>query len=56
VKNLLILTDFVVGNLVETLSGMEAQQSATLWSDEQHRGRAVSPIPWDQTYLRAVYE
>jgi hypothetical protein len=53
---LLVLTDFVVGEIVKKRSGMEVRKSATLWSDEQHRGKEASPIPWDEAYLRAVYE
>src|SRR5262245_4564153 len=33
---------------------MEARQSATLWSDEQHRSRDAFSIPWQSPYLRAV--
>src|SRR5207244_9557016 len=46
---ILILTDFVVGELVERIRGMEARKCATLWSDEQHSGEEASPIPWRQT-------
>ena len=56
VSDLKILTDFVVGEIVKKRSGMEARKSATLWSDEQHRGKEAFPIPWDEAYLRAVYE
>jgi hypothetical protein len=44
----------VVCEAVEKIRGMEARKSATLWSDEQHRGGEASTIPWLQTYLRAV--
>jgi hypothetical protein len=56
IPTFLVLTDFVVGEIVKKRSGMEVRKSATLWSDEQHRGKDTGPIPWDETYLRAVYE
>jgi len=40
----------------EKIVGMDAPQSATLWSDEQHRGGEAAPIPWEQAYLRGVRE
>jgi hypothetical protein len=55
-EEFLLLTDFVVGEIVKKRNGREARESATLWSDEQHRGKEASPIPWDETYLRAVCE
>ena len=38
----------------EKIVGMDASESATLWSDEQHRGGDAAPIPWEQAYLRTV--
>jgi len=54
VKKRLVLTDFVVNRRVKKRAGMDARKSATLWSDEQHRGREIATIPWPQTYLRAL--
>jgi hypothetical protein len=55
-KTFLLLTDFVVSELMAKLSGMEVRKSATLWSDEQHRSRAAYTIPWESPYLRPVCE
>jgi hypothetical protein len=38
----------------EKATGMEAQKSSTLWSDEKHRVGAAAPIPWPQVYLLAL--
>jgi hypothetical protein len=53
-RDFLVLTDFVVSELMEKRSGMGVWKSATLWSDEQHRGREAATIPWPQAYLRAI--
>jgi hypothetical protein len=49
-------TGFCGWPMSEKTMGMEAQKSATLWSDETHSGGEATPIPWQQAYLRAVCE